>query len=206
MGGVRHKRVGNTFFQYFADELPGVEDLGIYDDRHALDVSDGVDKFTEQRVLHLICDQRVAKQAAIDCQCSMQWVETSADLHFLDLVDRIAVGEIHPGILKGLATIGEGILDYQILAFLGIYEWCDIGVLVSDDELGILETVFLEHCLYIGIGAWGDLVNHGPREGYARFEVVLESFLSQSVCNPLPCDGHDSILEFLPVVRAVVHA
>ena len=146
------------------------------------------------------------QQTAVDGKGGVQGIEAGGYLHPLDLVDRLTIGKENTSFLQGGATVCKQVFDDQVLGLFCIDEGRCVGVLVGDDQGGILKTVCFEHCLHLCIGARGDLVDHGPREGDLLLEVRDETSLYLSILRPSLGYGHDRILELLPIVRTVVHA
>ena len=59
----------------------------------------------------------------------MERIEACAYLHLLNPVDGIPGGEVYAALLKGGATVGEAVLDDEILGLLSIDEGSNVGVL-----------------------------------------------------------------------------
>ena len=92
---VGHERIGQTTVDDRANELIGIDDAGVGDHRHGLDVTDLLNERADVHVLHLRGDKGVAKQTAIDGHGRMEGVETRRDLHRLYLVDGLTRGVEH---------------------------------------------------------------------------------------------------------------
>ena len=138
----------------------------------------------------------------------MQGIQAGGDLHALGLVDGVAVGHIDARLFQRGATVGELVLNDQILRALGVDERGNEGVLAGNDGLHILDAVGNQLLLHDLVGARGDLVDHRPGEGDLAFiaEVVDEILTDIALFQPSLGNGHNAGLQLFAVVRAVVHA
>ena len=208
LGGVRHEGVGQTLGEHSVNEIGGLEHSGVHHHRHGLDIPHLGDKAADVLVLHLRGDEGVVQHAAIDGHGGMQGVEAGAHLHLLHLVHRLPVGVKHPALFQRGTAVGILVLNDQILGLLRVDEGGGISMLLGDNGVIVLESVGLEHILYLGVGPGGDLVDHAPGEGHLGLilEVVQESLGHQAGLHPCLGIGHNSALHLIPVVGAVIHA
>ena len=65
LGSVGHEGVGQTAVDDSADELVGVQNAGVNDDGHRLDVADLLDEAAQVLIGHLSGDEGVAQHAAV---------------------------------------------------------------------------------------------------------------------------------------------
>ncbi|MPN61353.1 hypothetical protein SDC9_209089 [bioreactor metagenome] len=89
----------------------GVDDARVYNDGHSLDIANLLDEGFQQWILHFSGDEGVAQQTPVDRQHGVQRIEAGADLHLLDFVDGLFVGEQYPDLLQWRTTVGEDMLD-----------------------------------------------------------------------------------------------
>ena len=200
--------VGQTAVDDSADELVGVQNAGVNDDGHRLDVADLLDEAAQVLISHLGGDEGVAQHAAVDGHGGVQGVEAGADLHLLDLIDGLAVAVEDTAQLQRRTAIGVVILDAEVLGLLSVDEGSGEGVLLGDDGVVVLKTVVSQHLLDLGIRAGSNLVDHAPGEGDLGLvlDVGQELGGDQTLLDPLGSVGKDCGLDLIAVVRAVVHA
>ncbi len=208
LGCIGHEGVGQPLFQHFPGELFGGEDAGVHHHRHGFLVCQGVHQFVQVFIAHFLADAFVAQQAAQDGQGGMQGIEAGADLHFFGFVYRFPVGEIDACLFQGHSAGRKFIFHHQIFRFFGIDKGGGIGVLFGDDGIGIFETAFLQHFGHTGIGAGGDLVDHGDGEGHLGFilQVGEEGSVHQIILGPAHGDAENRSLQLVAVAAAVIHA
>ena len=137
----------------------------------------------------------------------MQRIEACADLHFLDLVDGLSVGEHDAALFKLRSSVREIVLDDEILSLLGVYERSHIGLHGGDNGSKLVDAVSVDDLRNGLVGTRGDLVDHGPGEGdLVAFDISLKLRLCDAVRNPALCESSDSGFKLVAVVGAVVHA
>ena len=119
-----------------------------------------MDQLVQLGVLHLVGNQGVTQHAAIYRQGGVQGVEAGGHLHPLHLIDGVSVSEVHTGLLQGGPSVGEAVLDNQILGTLSVDKGSDVGVLGGNHRGHVLYTQGSQ-VLANGVGrTGGDLVNH----------------------------------------------
>ena len=137
----------------------------------------------------------------------MQRIEACADLHFLDLVDGLSVGEHDAALFKRRSSVREIVFDDEVLSLLGVYERSHIGLHGGDNGSKVVDAVSVDDLLDGLVGTRSDLVDHGPGEGdLVAFDISLKLRLCDAVLYPALCESSDSGFKLVAVVGAVVHA
>ena len=103
------------------NKLRGPEDAGILHHRETL-AGDTFHQRYKVGILHLGGNGLIIQKAAKHRQRRVQGVQTGADLHFLRLLHGGPIGEVDTCLFQRRPTVGEMILQHQILRHLGIDE------------------------------------------------------------------------------------
>ena len=164
-------------------------------------------KLIQLLILHLICNQVISQYAAVNGKSSMERIQTGCYLHALYLIYCIAVCHIYAGLFKCRSSVGEFVLDYQILRSLCINKGCNIGLLGSNNRSHILNSGLFQLLAYRISRSWGNLINHRPWEGNLCLicDVGYKIILYKALFAPLFCHGYDRALKLLAIMRAVIH-
>ena len=159
-------------------------------------------------ISHLGGNGGVTQQAAEHRQGGMKRIKAGTHLHLLRLLHGGPVGEVHPRPLQGGPSIGEGILQHQILGDLRVDEGSNEGAGVGFADGHIRQAQPLQLLLDLLGGMGGDLIDHGPGEGHlaAVVQPGQEVPGHQPPLLPAGGDALHRILELLAVLGAVVHA
>ena len=204
--GIGYGRIGEALVQHLVDEGPGAEDTRVLHHRQALG-GDVLHQGLQVGVPHLGGNGGVTQQAAEHRQGGMKRIEAGTHLHLLRLLHGGPVGEVHPRPLQGRPSIGEGILQHQILGDLRVDKGSDecAGVGLADGH--VRQAQALQLLLYLLGGMGGDLVDHGPGEGHLTSvgQPGQEVLRYQASLQPSGGDALHRILELLTVLGAVVH-
>ena len=143
---IRHKGIGKALVDDLINKRFRADDSGIGDHRETFHIAEAADEGGQIRVLHFIADEIISKNASVYGKGGMKRVETGGDFHPFGLVDRIPVGQVNAGLLKGRTSVGETILNDQILRALGVDKGSQIGSAGRDNGL---------HSLYAGLNQPG---------------------------------------------------
>ncbi len=165
-----------------------------------------LDEGDEVGVLHLLPDAVVAEQAAVHGQAGVQRVQAGRDLHGVGLLGRVAVREDDAALIERGTTVGEGVLDDEVMGLLGVREARESRAGLGLGDLQVVETLLDEGVLGLGRGVGGDAVNHGPREAHASLvgDVVDEALRHEAVGEPAVGNGEDGVAETATVLGEVV--
>ena len=138
----------------------------------------------------------------------MKGIQAGADLHFFHLVHSLTVGVENARFIQRKLSVGEGVLDNEILAFLRVDEGGDVGFLSGDTGCQIADSILFQHGLNGIVRSGGDLIDHGPGEG--GFGPVInignKAVPDQAVVLPGGCECAHRSIQLVAVVGAVVHA
>ena len=164
-------------------------------------------KLIQLLILHLICNQVISQYAAVNGKSSMERIQTGCYLHALYLIYCIAVCHIYAGLFKCRSSVGEFVLDYQILRSLCINKGCNIGLLGSNNRSHILNSGLFQLLAYRISRSWGNLINHRPWEGNLCLicDISHKLFFYKALLAPLFCHSYDGALKLLAIMRAVIH-
>ncbi len=203
--GVGQGLVHQALTGELVDEGLRVDDLGVDDHGQVLVVAEVVDQGGEVGVLHLLPDAVVAEQAAEDGEAGVKRVQAGGDLHGVGALGGLAVTEDDAALVQGRAAVGEGVLDDEVVAGLGVREAGE-GRARGLDEVEVAPALGLEGVLGLGRGVRGDPVDHGPGEAHAALvaNVVNEGLVNMAVLEPAVSNGEDGIAETRAVLREVV--
>ena len=137
----------------------------------------------------------------------MERIQTGGNLHSLYFINSVSVSHVYAGFFQGRSSVGELVLDYQVLRSFCVYERSNISSLGSNHWSDVFYSGFFQICAYRISRPWCDLVDHRPWEGnlFLIRNVVDESLIYKTFCQPFFSHSGDRILEFLAIVRAVIH-
>ena len=138
----------------------------------------------------------------------MDRVQKSGHLHPFRLINGVAASKIDAfSFLKSRTSVGEIVLDHQVLGIFAVDERCDIGTLGGLDGFHVLESQSGQVGGDLRIGAGSDLVDHGPGEGNGGFiaDVRKETIFHISLFLPFFCHGYDGTPQKTSVFRTVIH-
>ena len=138
--GVRNERVRKARVYDLVDELLRRKYPRIRDDGHSLGKADSPHELRKLRVLHLVRNQLVAEKAAVHRKRRVERVQARRNLHALDAVHGVAVGHVDAGFLKRRASVGEVVLDDEILRAFRVDERRDERLLLSDERAHVLDA------------------------------------------------------------------
>ena len=99
------------------------------------------------------------------------------------------------------------VFHHQILRFFRIYKGCNIGLLLSNNNIHILYTGLLKHRLHGLSRPRRDFINHGPGKCDLLFiaDVVYKFRFHKSPVSPFPPYFQHCAAKPGPVLRTVIH-
>ena len=202
LGRIRHKGIGNPDINYFIYKCLRRQDSRIGNNRHTLNRTNLMNQLVQLFVLHLIGNQIISQNTAINCQSCMQRIQTGSNLHAFYLIYSVAICHINACFFQSRTAIGEFVLDNQVLGTFCVYKRSDIGFLGGNNRSHTLNPCLFQLFTYRISRSWGDLINHTPGECNLLFiaEIVHKFSRHEALLLPFFCHSYDGILQLLTIM------
>ena len=104
-------------------------------------------------------------------------------------------------------SVRETVFNYEVLWFLCIYKWCNVGFLSSDDWLHIFHTQFFQICCNLFTRTRCNLIDHRPWKCNYFFiaYIIYKSFIHESSFLPFLSHSQYRFTKFCAILGAVIH-